>query len=152
NDIRIFLKECRSLAAQGYETHLIVADNQDDATINGVHIHSIGKDGGKFDRVFRRSKLALKLARELTADIYHIHDPEIFWLTPVLKRGGRVVVLDLHEDFPAQIKSKKFIPKLLRPLVSWLAGLYERICFSFASGLITATPHIKKVNYSKNEN
>src|SRR5690606_36395722 len=49
-------------------------------------------------------------------------------------------------------KSKKFIPKFLRPLVSWLAGLYERICFSFASGLVTATPHIKKVNYSKNEN
>ena len=38
DDIRIFRKECLSLAAAGYETHLVVGDGLGDELRDGVHI------------------------------------------------------------------------------------------------------------------
>lgn len=41
-DIRIFEKECTSLAQNGYEVYLIVNDDMPDEVKNGVHIISTG--------------------------------------------------------------------------------------------------------------
>lgn len=43
-DVRIFEKECVSLARAGYDTHLV--QQGDSGTKNGVIIHGIGKPTG----------------------------------------------------------------------------------------------------------
>ena len=43
-DTRIFLKECSSLAKNGYEVSLIVADNLGDESKSGVKILDVGKN------------------------------------------------------------------------------------------------------------
>ena len=41
NDVRVFHKECKSLAAAGYETTLIVADGIGDQLLDGVSIKDV---------------------------------------------------------------------------------------------------------------
>ncbi len=43
NDIRIFVKECRSLAAAGFEVFFVVADGQGPGLVDGVQIVDAGK-------------------------------------------------------------------------------------------------------------
>ena len=51
HDIRIFVKECASLAAAGHEVTLIVADGQGEEINRGVRFHDVGpKTGGRLAR------------------------------------------------------------------------------------------------------
>ena len=43
NDVRIFQKECKSLADAGYNTTLVVADGLGDQFLDGVSIIDVGK-------------------------------------------------------------------------------------------------------------
>ena len=52
DDIRVFLKECRSLAAHGYEVVLLVADGRGDEVRDGVTIADVGRSAGRLDRMF----------------------------------------------------------------------------------------------------
>jgi len=76
-DIRIFLKECRSLADAGYEVVLIVADGLGDEVRDKVRIHDVGASSGRLDRMWRGVRRVLAKAREIDADLYHFHDPEL---------------------------------------------------------------------------
>ena len=60
-DIRIFEKECVSLAKNGYETYLVVNDEQPDELIKGVSIVSTGFSPKKRrERFLKSSSKALK--------------------------------------------------------------------------------------------
>ena len=41
DDIRVFLKECRSLAAAGFEVFLVVADGRGPAVVEGVRVFGV---------------------------------------------------------------------------------------------------------------
>ena len=56
----------------------------------------------------------------MDADIYHLHDPELMSLGLKLKRQGKRVVFDSHEDVPMQILIKEYLPK-------WSRGIVKRI-------------------------
>ena len=52
NDIRIFVKECSSLARAGYDVRLYVGDDNGEAVVNGVNIHDVGASApGRFRRM-----------------------------------------------------------------------------------------------------
>src|SRR3546814_10377955 len=53
-DVRIFLKECASLARHGHPVHLYVADGKGEETRGGVHIHDVGKGRGRLRRMLFR--------------------------------------------------------------------------------------------------
>jgi glycosyltransferase involved in cell wall biosynthesis len=61
------------------------------------------------------------------ADIYHFHDPELIPVGLLLKARGKKVIYDAHESYPQKILSKSWIPLKLRPLVSRLFAVVERI-------------------------
>jgi len=66
NDVRIFLKECRSLAAAGFEVFLIVADGEGPALLDGVHIIDVGaKSGGRASRALLTAARVFAAARQL---------------------------------------------------------------------------------------
>jgi hypothetical protein len=86
NDVRIFIKQCSSLAIAGFDTNLI-AVNCESKQVNGVNI--IGVNAlvtNRYIRMFRASKLVYKKAIEVDADIYHFHDPELLQYALRLKR------------------------------------------------------------------
>jgi glycosyltransferase involved in cell wall biosynthesis len=143
NDTRIFLKQCRSLAANGYDVALIVADGKGDELRDNVRIIDAGASRGRLDRAYRASRRVLRRAVEADATLYHLHDPELLPIGLALKRRGKRVIFDSHEDIPRDILTKPYIPKGLRPLVSRSAATVERMICARLDGVIAATPFIR---------
>lgn len=147
NDVRIFLKECSSLAKAGFDTTLI-ATNCLSQRVNGVNIIGIStnttSETNRLARIFKTTNKVYLKALEVDADIYHIHDPELLPYALKLKRKGKKVIYDVHEDVPQQIKDKYWIPYLLRSFISATFMLYETYATKNLSFIITATPYIKE--------
>lgn len=150
DDIRIFFKECRSLAGGGYDVHLVVADGLGDAELDGVSIHDVGRLPGRLNRMLRSTRRVLAVAKKLDGDLYHLHDPELLTIALQLKRLGKRVVFDAHEDVPKQLLGKPYLRPWVLRILSWLFAEFECIVCSRLDGIIAATPSIrekfKKIN------
>lgn len=141
-DVRIFIKECRSLAAAGYETYLVVPHTADETT-DGVHILSVPKTHhGRRYRMRITTKQVFDRALAVNADLYHLHDPELIPWGLKLKKAGKKVIFDSHENVPLQIMTKGWIPKLLRPLLASFYCQYERWALRQMDALITVNDEI----------
>lgn len=141
-DDRIYLKECISLHEAGYDTYIVARGK--DCVKEGVHIVGCGNPKGRIDRILFFSKRVYKKAILLDCDIYHFHDPELLLYALRLKRRGKKVIFDSHEDVPAQILDKEWIPLFLRKLVASCYRLYETYIVKQIDAVVAATPHIGK--------
>tara|TARA_R110002020_G_scaffold336426_4_gene551801 strand:+ start:68213 stop:69316 length:1104 start_codon:yes stop_codon:yes gene_type:complete len=144
HDTRILLKECTSLFKNGYEVHLVVADGKGFEDYNGIQIHDVGKSQGRLGRFFNTTKAVYKKGLELDAHIYHFHDAELIPKGIKLKKKGKKVIYDSHEDLPRQLMSKHYIHYFLRKPISVLIEWYEDFASRKFDFIITATPHIQK--------
>jgi glycosyltransferase involved in cell wall biosynthesis len=142
-DVRIFLKECVSLKNEGYNVTLLCADNKKDEIKNGVRIISVKfRPRNRISRIINARKFMLRSALEIDADIYHFHDPELLPVGLKLKRIGKKVIYDAHEDVPRQINNKSWIPKILRSLISKIFEIYENYIVRRLDYVIAATSFI----------
>jgi len=152
-DSRIFLKELGSLRKKYKNVYLIVADGKDDEITNtGVKIIDIGKPRNRKERVLKFTKKIIQKALNINADIYHFHDPELIPVGLKLKKFGKKVIYDVHEDVPRQILSKPYLNKLLKPIISKTFEVFENWASKKFDGIITATPYIKKRFEKLNKN
>jgi glycosyltransferase involved in cell wall biosynthesis len=83
-----------------------------------------------------------KKALEVDADIYHFHDPELLPYGLKLRKKGKIVVYDAHEDLPKQVMDKPWIPTIFRGIVSQLINRYELYVAKQLSGVISVTETI----------
>jgi len=142
-DIRIFHKECRTLAAAGYEVTLLATGDADERR-DGVRIRTVARPRRRWQRMTATLYLIYRAALAEQADCYHLHDPELLPVGLMLKRRGRRVVYDVHEDVPLQVLSKHWIPPWLRPWVSRLVRRVEAFCARRLDGIVAATPAIAR--------
>lgn len=143
-DVRIFYKECSSLAENGYNITLIVADGKGNETKNKVEIIDIGDYRmSRLKRLLFGRKIMLKKALSLNSDIYHFHDPELLPTALKLKRKNKKVIYDCHEDVAKQILYKTWLGPL--PFRKFLAKTYDkyekRICKQL-DGLVSVIDEI----------
>jgi glycosyltransferase involved in cell wall biosynthesis len=142
-DLRILVRECRSLAVAGYEVHYIVADGQGEETIDGVHIHDVGLRAAFPSRFFTTHRAMREKAWSLNAAVYHFHDPELMILGLKLKRKGAKVIADVHEDVPREFLSSPDKSWLRRQISSFLLDRLEQYSFSQLAAVITSSPLVE---------
>lgn len=141
DDIRVYRRQARTLAGAGHQVFLLnhCFSGGDDV---GIHFVQVPVEEGRAGRMAQASRHYLRAARATGADVFHFHDPELIPAGLALAREGQAVVYDVHEDLPRQIKSKDWIPQLLRPGASRLAGAVEQVASHQFAGVIGATPQI----------
>ena len=141
-DTRVFIRECISLAKAGYDTYLVApGDSRED---RGVHVIGCGESPktrwGRF--LSYRWKVCRK-ALEVDAEIYHLHDPLLLSFGLKLKRLGKKVIFDSHEDVPVQIMNKSYAgPRWFLRLISKVWYAYESYACPKLDGVVAATPYI----------
>lgn len=150
-DGRIFLKQCSSLAKNNYKVTLLCCDTLDDEVKNKVNIVSINKQFSSLrDRIFNSKRMLKKMCLEINADIYQFHDPDLLSLALYMKRKGKVVIFDSHEDYPSLFLEKQSIPVFLRKCLSSVYSLYEKHVFKKIDGVICVADYqldrIKRIN------
>ena len=145
-DTRIFVKECCSLAkVSHYHVSLVVADGKGDEHINGVDIIDIGvPSGGRISRMTTTTKKVFLKAKELNSTLYHLHDPELIPVGIKLKKLGKKVIFDIHEDVPKQILAKPYLNTFTKQIISTLYASYEKRASRRFDALVTPTPTINR--------
>ena len=143
-DTRIFIKMCSSLANY-YDVYLVVADGLGDEIKNKVNIVDVGeKSDARLSRMTKTVCKVFKKAIELDVDIYHLHDPELIPIGLKLKKLGKIVIFDSHEDTVKALENKPYLNPPLRILILLMYKLYEKYACRKFDAIITATPSIRE--------
>jgi glycosyltransferase involved in cell wall biosynthesis len=144
NDVRIFHKECKTLAESGYDVVLIAPHERDDV-IGKVRIRRLDKPQNRRERMYRIVWQVYRAAMKEKANLYHIHDPELIPVGLLLKIFNKSkVIYDIHEDYPNAILSKPWIPLSTRKAFAFLFKLFEVFIVRFFDAVIPATRSIAK--------
>ncbi len=138
-DTRIFVKECCSLTKE-YDVNLIVADSKGNEVKDGVNIYDVGKLSGRFNRMTKTASNVFLKAKELDSDVYHLHDPELMPIGLKLKKLGKKVIFDIHEDVKKQILAKSYLHSYLRKSIAFFYTQYEKYASAKFDYLVTPTP------------
>jgi glycosyltransferase involved in cell wall biosynthesis len=145
-DVRVFEKECRTLADAGYRVALAVPGAAEGSVEDGVALHDIPFAGGgpAAWRWQARLAAARDVASRLDGHIYHLHDPELIPVGLALQRRGARIVYDAHEDAPMEawsLNRNRPFRRLVLPALWWsLLGVAKRRYDLF----VAATPEIAR--------
>lgn len=152
SDIRIFEKECTSLAKQTNNTVYLVAKG-DSYKKNNVNVIGIGLAPlSRLKRIVLFSHQIIRKALQVDADVYHLHDPELLLYVGMLKRKNKIVIFDSHEDVADSILDKDYLHPSLRILLSKIYKIFSNEQMKKCDALVTVTPHIVKKLERSNKN
>jgi len=141
-DVRIFHKECRTLARADYEV-AIIGNYLNNETIEGVQVRGLGPSNSRLQRMTVKVFNICREALQMKGDLYHIHDPELLTVGLMLRMLGKKVIYDIHEDLPKTVPYKSYISKYIRRPLMWMVERTENAAARHMSGLVVATPAIK---------
>lgn len=152
-DVRIFQKECVSLAKAGFQVYLVVDDKLKNEVKSKVRIVStFHKPKNRIGRMMNSAKKVYKKALSINAEVYHLHDPELLPYGYLLKKRGKRVVFDSHENLLGLIQEKEYIPSKIRNLSGRIFVFFlKRVCKNF-DAIITVDPYLCKEYQKINNN
>lgn len=143
-DTRIFHKQCVSLVKMGYKVTLLCNEGPS-GFYDGVEVISLNlKYGGLMDRFFNLADQLYNRALEVNADAYQFHDPDFLIAALKLKKKGKIVVYDAHEDLPRQILTKPQFGAFKRKLYATVFEWLEDYVVKRLDGMITADEEVTK--------
>lgn len=150
-DIRIFQKECVSLAEMGHDVTFVVPNAEervekvgDSAKGATVKIASFkAEKGSRIRRMLKVVNMVYRKGLEVDGDVYHLHDPELLRIALKLKRKGKIVIYDAHEDLPRQLLSKPYLKRWIAKPLAWFIEKVENKKVRKLDAVVAATPFIR---------
>lgn len=138
-DDRIFYKEARSLAKNGYQVTIVAPDREEVKEIDGVQFVLI-KGKSYWRNLFNAYRTALKIR----ADIYHLHEFELLPFALWLKyKYRRQVIYDAHESIFWLFMDFSRRNLFTRILSGFFAQSLEYFCMRATDYIITVTPWVE---------
>lgn len=142
-DTRVVVRECGSLERSGHEVTLVIEGDNENK--NGIRIIGAGiQPSSRIKRMIFFAPKVYKIAREIDADIFHFHDPEMIPYALKIKKLGKRIVYDIHENNSAAIMDKKWIPVVIRKPISVFFEQYELKKIKLFDGVIVVTKGLEK--------
>ena len=132
------------MAETGHKVTLIVADEKGSNSSDGVSIVDVGSENSRLGRVLRSTRKVFECAASLDVDIYILHDPELLPFGLQLRRLGKKVIFDSHEDVAKQVLGKPYLSKLPAIFLSTSYQQYEQYVCRRLDGIVGATPFIRE--------
>jgi glycosyltransferase involved in cell wall biosynthesis len=140
-DTRVFHKQARTLAASGYDVTL-VAQHESDCRLDGVRIRALPIAQSRLARPLLWWKILLDALR-VRADVYHIHDPELLPLALLLQAlTGANAIYDVHEYYADEVRTRQWIPRVLRLPAAWATARFEELAARRLSAVVTVNEHM----------
>jgi glycosyltransferase involved in cell wall biosynthesis len=141
-DGRIFHRQCRTLAAAGYQVTLVAPAEFDTLERDGVRFLGLPRPRSRWHRPAIWWRL-FATVRRIRPAVVHFHDPELLLLVPLLKsfvHPRPVLIYDAHEYFADAVRGKYWIPRPFRPAIAALAAALEKWMVHAVDGIVTAVP------------
>lgn len=141
-DTRVFHRQCKTLSDHGFEVSILTNDGNEDEIIDNIKIYSTKSWSSRLLILLFAKSQFIKKINSINADIYQLHSPELLPLINPIKKLGKKVIYDAHEDMPNHILEKEWIPLFLRPIISNIFKIYQKIKFKQLDHLISPHHHI----------
>ena len=140
-DARIFHREAKTLANAGLSV-CVVGRHKTSESVDGIWIEGLPESRSRLERLLL-GRTAFRRALELGGQLFIFHDPELFWVALPLSLWRKRIVYDCHENLPAQVLQKEWIPVPLRRLLSPLVWSAEWLASRMISGVIVARDAVR---------
>jgi glycosyltransferase involved in cell wall biosynthesis len=151
DDGRVFHRGCVSLAAAGYEVHLLATGERTGTYQDrGVTIHPLPETRSRRERLARRTQVA-RMAAELQPDLFHVHEPELLGSVIACARS-RPVIYDVHESYLDVLSERDWVPWWLRPMMRFAWDRWERTLVRRCAGVVVVTERIAQRYRKLHEN
>src|SRR5262249_16318078 len=134
DDGRVFHRACCELARAGYEVHLIAeGKGSKEYEEKGVILHPLSECTSRIERYTRAVRIA-QIAASLSADLYHVHEPDL--LGPVIaKARNQPVIYDVHESYLDMLSENTWLPSFMKPVVRQAWDQWERYWVRRCAGI-----------------
>jgi len=139
-DDRIFHREAQTLTEAGFSV-CIIGQHPTSEGLGGVWIEALPSPASRRQRLLLSWTL-LKRARQMDGKLFIFHDPELFGVGLILSLLGKKVVYDSHENLPASMLQKFWLPRWARWLLVPEVWLAEWLCSRLITGVIVAREEI----------
>lgn len=145
DNARVYQRQCRSLYNADFEVSILTNDGEPEEYVDGICIFTTNiYFKRRLPILFFAKYQFLKRAIQIDADIYQLHSPELISLGIALKKLGKIVVYDAHEDLPRHILEKEWLPNFTRGFISVIVELLMNKALKQYNEIIT--PHLHVVN------
>lgn len=141
------MRQCKSLKAHGFDVSIITNDGDPDEILDGIPIFDCKKTWPRWKTLLFAKRQFMAKALEINADIYQLHSPELLSLGLSLKKAGKRVVYDAHEDMPRHIMEKEWLPRGSRQAISIMFEKYMMSTLSKYDEIIS--PHFHVIDKMK---
>ncbi|NBJ14322.1 MAG: glycosyltransferase family 4 protein [Dehalobacter sp. 4CP] len=150
-DNRIFYKQALSLKKKYDDITLIVPDERTEYIEQGIRIIGVPRAGSLYGR-FKLGDTVVAKAIELQPDICHFHDFELIYKVLKIKKAlpACKLIYDVHEHYPDMMRMSRKIPRILRPLATFLVDKSELYYAEKFDQIITADDAVKDRFTGKN--
>lgn len=136
DDARIFARQIPAMLDAGIEL-TVVAPWRASGVTPDPRIRAIDVPRTRGRRRIGPLSRALRAIRREPADLILVHDPELAFALAHTDLRSRVI-WDVHEDVPAALRSKAYLPAAVRPILATVVAHVERRAERELRGLLLA--------------